>query len=329
MVMEDAVMRRPMIGEEGKSEEVRKTGRFGKNGKPDPVCPAQQGALLDSLSNSEIAAVERATEHVKENEEVVSFPGAGIRLLGSDMKQLRGTRWLNDELINAYAHLINQRNDQAFGLNTTKTNKGGDSSPPPDGVPNAYMLNSFFFTRLTGTTSGYDYEGVRRWTRRSGVDVLRYDLILVPVNIGNHHWVMGGVDMKDRKFMYLDSMRRGDTSGVVETLRRWLGDEVSDKHGEERCESLHIDEWGKMLNEYSVRRAGVIAAKEEREAVASRGARVARVPLQTDNGSCGVFASMMADCLSLGIEAYAKQENIRLVRNRMTLDLIRKKLPIR
>lgn len=51
-------------------------------------------------------------------------------------------------------------------------------------VPRVHVLNSFFYTKLVN--GGYNYAGVRRWTKR--VDVFQQDLILTPINLNNAHW---------------------------------------------------------------------------------------------------------------------------------------------
>jgi sentrin-specific protease 1 len=48
----------------------------------------------------------------------------------------------------------------------------------------ALVLNSFFYTKLVN--AGYQYAGVRRWTKK--VDVFEHDVIIVPINISNAHW---------------------------------------------------------------------------------------------------------------------------------------------
>lgn len=72
----------------------------------------------------------------------------------------------------------------------------------------------------------YDYQGVGRWTKRQKINVLERDIILIPVNLSNYHWVCAYVDIRNRRFVYLDSMHKDDYGGVLPNLQRWIHDEV-------------------------------------------------------------------------------------------------------
>lgn len=306
--------------DEGKAEDaafeevVTKMGDFGISSTMIDLKKTKFGKFVEPLSKEETMIVDKLVRS-ESDEKVVTVFGAGITLRGSDIKRLRGTRWLNDEIINAYVYLINARNKEIFS-----------KSDVSKGIPRTVVFNTFFYTRLTATSSGYDYAGVRRWTHRAKVDVLNYDLILVPVNLGNHHWILGGIDMEREKFLFLDSMSGTDEVGVTDCLRRWLFDELRDKHGAEVAKRKKVFDWNKMENEYIVRRTGVLP--ESLESKSALAGRRAMVPQQTDGGSCGVFMSKIADCLSLGLKVYFMQPDILLIRQRMVLDLIRESVPM-
>ncbi|CAN8074350.1 unnamed protein product [Agarophyton chilense] len=273
-----------------------------------PPCP-----FLDSLSEEEEAQLLKLYRQ-KNQKEIKYIPSARIVLRGEDFKRLRGVRWLNDEVINAYMSLINVRNDSIFEELPEDERKN---------IPQTYVFNTFFYTRLTSGSARYDYSGVRRWTGRNKVDVMKQDLLLFPVNLGNHHWVLAGIDRPRRSFFYLDSMARADKSGVLRALRRWYYDEVEDKYGEDVATQMELETWPSAHNRYMIRRAGVLPAKLEPRIPSPR---LSRIPMQTDGGSCGVFITKIADCLSLGIKIYFNQTDIHLVRSRMALDLLRGQL---
>ena len=92
---------------------------------------------------------------------------------------------------------------------------------------------SFFWTRLACTPAGFDYKGVRRWTKH--VDVFSHKLLLVPINHNNTHWCLAVVDVEQRTIEYFDSMHGGGLSGsggakrVLAGLERYLGEEAKDK----------------------------------------------------------------------------------------------------
>jgi len=141
---------------------------------------------------------------------------------------------------------------------------------------------------------------VARWTTKARVDVLALDLLLVPVNLSQYHWVLAAVDVAARRFRYLDSMHGGDRDGIVDSLRRWLGDEVRAKHGDAAAAALDVDGWSTDVND--------------------------GIPHQRDSGSCGVFTALFADCLSLGVDIRFTQEHMAALRRRMAIDLYFAKL---
>lgn len=98
-----------------------------------------------------------------------------------DLRKLNGLNWLNDEVINYYLQLIQQR-----ALDDTN-------------LPSVYSFNTFLFPRL----QDQGHAGVKRWTRK--VNIFNFDILLVPIHLGVH-WCMVIVDMRKKVVRYLDSM---------------------------------------------------------------------------------------------------------------------------
>jgi hypothetical protein len=272
---------------------------------------------LKPLSVEEEELVDVLTKGKCAREPLATIPLARITLCRDDFKRLRGVRWLNDELINAYMALINQRNE--FHMQMAHSTSGAKNRP------RTYVFNTYFYTRLVA--SGYDFPGVARWTRRAGVDVAEKDLILVPVNLGNNHWVLAGIDVLRQMFLYLDSMHGHDMVGVVASLKRWFYDEVHEKHGVAAANALGVDAWTVLCNQYVPYRFTKCNAVVESGSPRRSPMAPLRIPVQRDSGSCGVFTAMIADCLEMGVKVFFKHHNIKLVRSRMALDLYRRMLP--
>ena len=221
---------------------------------------------------------------------------ANITLRLNDLKTLRGSRWLNDEIINSFAALLNCRNRDFF--------RGEDlnvRNPTEPMRPRTHMFSSFFFTRLTSSYDGYDYEGVRRWPKRAGVNVKSLDLILFPINLHNRHWVLAAIDLRRCQFMYLDSLVAPDKHDVLLILKRWLIDEIKAKNGAEAVREMGISEWDFVENPENM-------------------------PHQTDGGSCGVFVLYNADYLELGQDIGFKQQHVRVLRKRTAIFLKKNRL---
>ncbi|KCV71421.1 sentrin-specific protease 1 [Fonticula alba] len=130
-----------------------------------------------------------------------------VDITRQDVLTLKGTSWLNDEVINFYGQLIMERagNAQAHGL------------------PSVHWFSTFFYSTLAKD----GYARVRRWTRR--VDIFSKDLLLVPVHLGMH-WCMAAVHFPDRRIIYMDSLgARNDE--CLDLLLMYLDQESRDKKG--------------------------------------------------------------------------------------------------
>lgn len=91
-----------------------------------------------------------------------------------DRERLRGSEFLNDNLIGFYIRFLEDH------LN--RTNK--------EAAKRVYFFNSFFFTTITNTPRGQrgiNYKSVEKWTRN--VDLFSYDYIVVPINESAHWYV--------------------------------------------------------------------------------------------------------------------------------------------
>ncbi|GAB0490182.1 hypothetical protein MMPV_001414 [Pyropia vietnamensis] len=166
---------------------------------------------------------------------------ARILLTGSDFRRLRGQNWLNDELINSFVALINHR-DTALH---TGVGLGDSRQLTPGGraVPRTRVLSSFFFSRLAPRLARYEYGGVERWGRKQVPNLDAVDLIIVPVNLKEVHWVLVVIDAVDHLFYFYDSLTHTDRHGVIDVLRRWLGDEVRSRLDEDAAARWNVASW--------------------------------------------------------------------------------------
>lgn len=269
------------------------------------------------LRQDELATVRSLTFGVRKTEVISYVKQAKIELKANDFSGLRGSRWLNDEVMNAFIALINDRNYRQVRLPLKSAAKpawededdeicevAAVTSRPLEVFrrprPRAYIFNTFFLTRIS--QRGYDYQGVRRWLKRAGSGVKELDLIMCPVNLSNYHWVLTGIDLRGKRFLYLDSTSGDDVNGTIPLLRRWLHDEVADKYGKQAAADMKIDTWGCDINP-------------------------SFTPKQKDGGSCGVFTVYAAEYLERGKRPDFTQDNIRTLRQRTALFLKKGKLP--
>ncbi|KAH8291177.1 hypothetical protein KR054_009564, partial [Drosophila jambulina] len=130
-----------------------------------------------------------------------------LQLYRSDIRTLFGSNWLNDNVINFYMELLNERSQRNVGQ-----------------LPSVYAMNSYFIPRLMGT----GYWSVRRWTRK--VDLFSKEIIPVPVHYNGNpsHWSMAIIHMRDKTIRFYDSLGQGNPA-VLAALEAYLQKESLDK----------------------------------------------------------------------------------------------------
>lgn len=121
----------------------------------------------------------------------------------NDFKTLADGRWLNDVIIEVF-------------LKTLDNEK-------------VYAFNSYFYTTLEER----GYTGVKKWLKRAKRDISKLDLIICPINVHGTHWVLGVINIKERKIIYMDSLANSKNSfskRALEHLKEYIQGE-SEKQG--------------------------------------------------------------------------------------------------
>lgn len=211
-----------------------------------------------------------------------------MQITRQDLFTLVGESWLNDEVINFYMNLLIERSELGQSM----------------GLPKVYAMNTFFIPRLLQA----GHSGVKRWTKKVNslnrfiiqvltcfiflfqVDIFSYDLIPVPVHVGQVHWCMAIIHMREKTIKYYDSM--GNTNPrVLEALEQYLKDESLDK----RKTPFDTTGW---KNEC-----------------------VKDCPRQMNGSDCGVFSCMTAEFFSRGSPITFSQQHMQHFRNKMILEI--------
>ncbi|CAG5095297.1 Oidioi.mRNA.OKI2018_I69.XSR.g14122.t1.cds [Oikopleura dioica] len=98
------------------------------------------------------------------------------------LSSLNGTRWVDGEVINLYAKLIEQRSLQNPAM------------------LRVHSFNSFLYPKLQEA----GHAAVKRWTRKC--NIFKTDIILFPIHIGGTHWTLAFADTRKKVLRYCDSM---------------------------------------------------------------------------------------------------------------------------
>ncbi|CAO2184627.1 unnamed protein product [Urochloa humidicola] len=141
-------------------------------------------------------------------------------------------------------------------------------------------------------SGGYDYKAVRRWTtkRKLGYSLIECDKIFVPIH-KEVHWCLAVINIRDKKFQYLDSLGSMDVK-VLRTLARYFVDEVKDKNGQQ------ID---------------ALSWKQE---------GVKNLPLQENGWDCGMFMLKYIDFYSRDMDLIFGQKHMRYFRKRTAKEIL-------
>ena len=139
----------------------------------------------------------------------------GITLSGRHVRRLRDGEWICDDIINFY-----------FGLLCERSKRGAMAGAVA--LPRLHAFSTHFYTLLSQSGQGaYDYERVRRWTRRLASPVLSFDLVLVPIHIDLVHWALAVVDCRAKCILFWDSLHGHDANCLqVRACSRWYRCEV-------------------------------------------------------------------------------------------------------
>jgi len=179
----------------------------------DPLSPLTPRALAATAPITPYTGTAQAAPATQEPLVIVS--NIPIRLW--DLRRMAPTVMLHDEAMNAYAALLQQR-EETWAATERRPVR-------------FHFFNSFMFSTLTSNYQMmFNYEAVFRWTRH--VDLKEYSAVFVPINQGAIHWVLEVVYMQRHHVEMYDSMGFAP-DWMVACLVRWAKDDLS-AHGYRR-----------------------------------------------------------------------------------------------
>lgn len=230
------------------------------------------------LNDDEEADVARALKGGNSREVLVMHENSNIEITKGLLQCLLPGGWLNDEVINLYLELLKEREKRE-----------------PDKFLKCHFFNTFFYKKLYNPNTRYDYKAVRRWTtqRKIGYSLMDCDKIFVPIH-KEIHWCLAIIDMKAKKFQYLDSLR-GSDAHVLDVLVKYITDEAKDKTGQD----LDVSSWETQL--------------------------VEDLPQQENGSDCGMFMIKYADFHSRGLPLSFFQTHMPYFRKRTAKEILRLK----
>jgi len=231
---------------------------------------------LAPLSKRDLATAQDVLSAAASRSNAVVSSAFNLEMTHQLMSCLRPHGWLNDEVINFYVELLGARQKRRM-------------THRPDYHPKCHFFSSFFFTKLS-ERNVYNYDNVKRWSKRQKLNIFELDKLIVPAHVGLNHWCVAVANMPERRLDWYDSMGGGPGSHLNH-LRMYIADEARTHWNRQ----LDMDDWTFHAPSH--------------------------VPRQMNGWDCGVFACKFADYLSENREMDFSQADMSYFRLRMTLEI--------
>ena len=128
-------------------------------------------------------------------------------------------QWLNDEVINFYLHMLNER---------------FSSTPNKLHIFLTYFMEFLSPTRTSYEVTAFDYSRVSRQThtRNKNINLFQKEMILIPINYHNQHWTLAVIYPTKKEVVYLDSLSNSNhkADSYLHIIQRYLQEEASATH---------------------------------------------------------------------------------------------------
>lgn len=220
-----------------------------------------------------------------EDNDLVSL-SYGIMMTVETFKRLKDGNWLNDDVINFYMNMLQDRNNEWYGKA-----KGLVQSVQKD-----WFLCTYFFQKLLQQNhkdvrirNKYDFENVKSWTKSD--NPFHKSKLFFPINHNNSHWTLLVVFIDKKEIRYYNSLNSGGLA-FMKHIFHWLQDVV-----------VHLKLKNIEVNESDWK---FIDTDDNQD-----------VPKQTNGFDCGMFVINYADYLTDELPLQFNQNNIQESRLRV------------
>ena len=202
----------------------------------DTWVEAQIALRRKPLDSRELARFRSVLVMKDDEQKIVVIEKYAIDMTVNKLCCLRNRTWLNDEVVNFYMCLLQDRSNTHF----MESNR--NLSYRPSQLRLSYYFNSFFMAKLL-EKGMYDFSRVHKWTKK--FNVFEKERIFFPINIGNTHWTLLVLFVQEKKICYYDSMS-GRGNRYLNAIMQWLED-VGQNPINNIQEKVHVDREGWTL----------------------------------------------------------------------------------
>jgi Ulp1 family protease len=220
---------------------------------------------------------------------------------------LRERQWLNDEVINFYMDLLGNHYN----------------NPLNNALSSHYYYSSFFFAKLYFDHNTYNYEAIKKWSKK--VNVFEQEKLFFPI-IYNSHWTLAVIFMHKKEIHYYDSMMGNNSNNdmgiiIFDSLLHWMKD----------VQTKLI--WSEELQK-NVERSAITTLQVDRTQQVDWtqwrlvNTDINDVPQQVGGNDCGVFIIMFADYISnnINLKNAFHQSDIKHFRMMIAASILKNRL---
>jgi len=183
---------------------------------PDYVCPSPRYFLAAyPVFLSDLKAPLSQEEHAKStllrNGGMPIKDHTAVNLNDEDRASLLPCKWISDQVVAAFATLLNRR-----CLYEKKK---------------VHMVSPDLYSSLYKPKSGYMYSTVQRYLAKISIRITKLDILLVPVFCGNH-FVLVVMYKAAKRIVLYDSLASSDRDRytIAKHIRAWIVDEFTRLH---------------------------------------------------------------------------------------------------
>lgn len=183
---------------------------------------------------------------------------------------LKPQMWLNSQVIDAYMELLQIRNDHNGGK--------------------FMFFSTHFYHLVAKRAGGYNFRKGLAYVRNK--NVFDMDMLVIPMNQNENHWVMVVVNIKEKRIEFYDPLQQRRTIYTeMFFMQKWFAELAALQN----FKTVNIQAWGSQM--------------------------MTNVPLQKDINNCGVYVCHFAEFLSRGVPLVIDQDNLEYLRNQILVDL--------
>lgn len=173
---------------------------------------SSRSSLFVDLPAEWIEIVEALLILPSSDNEIIIIDKFHVPLKHRDLLRLKPEAWLNDEVINFYMKLCEER-EKALGRHDN------------------LFMSTFFYAKLMDYGKGFNYANVKRWYR--GIDIFSRRRIFIPINMAQH-WSLVCIHLPNNEIQYVDSIKSNKKKdAIMKNIARWLKSELIFRNGDD------------------------------------------------------------------------------------------------